>query len=553
MIKKIFFFLLIFFLCFNAFSKPINIETAKKIAINSYIYLTNGEKGATIKLSKTQQYNNVNTYYTFVFENNDWIIVSADDATEPIFAFSLESNYTENHSPQFVYWMHTEYDLLINYVYENNISNKKTRTVWDSILTNNFITQKSNNHVPPLISTRWGQNESNDDVCNAYNFYVSETNNDICCGVDSVCATGCIATAMAQIMRYWSYPNCPQFEWNNMPNKLLKGNNPNYAVERNAVAKLMRQCGLKTNMGYCMNGDCSSGANVIDAHNAFRNDFGYNNSNLIEKKDFTDKEWEQILRNELTNNRPIYYQGTGYNGGLITHAFVCDGFYRKFFGNYTYHFNMGWRGTSNGHYLINKNFGFKKDQMAIINIQPVYCNTSLIIYQAYKNFYFSPSIQNLFYNPEAGNIYSSPSPIIIENGDNVHYQAYNEIVLENFETEDGAEFIAEIIPCPANTCDFDNDEKSYNSNVNSNQNIFTEGETVLIYPNPSMGIYTLELDKNIILPAKIKITTILGKEIYYKEIVEPKNIIDISAHPSGIYFVSITSKTNTYSKKNIKN
>jgi hypothetical protein len=530
-----------------------SIETAKKIAINSYIHITNGKKEATIKLSKTQQYDNVNTYYTFVFENNDWIVVSANDATEPIFAFSLEGNYTENHSPQYIYWMHTEYDLLINHVYENNISNENTKTVWDSILTNNFITNKSNNHVPPLISTRWGQNESNDDICNAYNFFVSEKNNDICCGLDSVCPSGCIATAMAQIMRYWAFPNCPQFEWNNMPNELLNVNNPNYAVERNAVAKLIRQCGLKTDMIYCMNG-CSSGTTIIEAHNAFKNDFGYSNSNLIEKENFTDKDWEETLRNELTNNRPVYYQGTGFNGvELITHAFICDGFYRKIFGKYTYHFNFGWRGNDNAHYLINDKFGFKKDQMAITNIQPVYCNTSLIIYQAYKNINFPTIIQNVFYNPEAGNIYSSPNPILIEDGDKVHYKAYNEIVLENFETEDGAGFIAEIIPCSANNCDFDNDYKSYNAIVKNNQKIFTEDEIVLIYPNPSKGIYTLELDKNIILPAQIKITTILGKVIYYKETLDQKENIDISAYPSGIYFVSIASKTNTYTKKIIKN
>lgn len=513
---------LLFQLC--TLANPVDSTEAKQIAINFFQYKNPNKSWANIKQTISQHYKGVTTRYTFVFENNSFVVVSADNSTVPILAYSKEETYSaENKSPSFEYWMQTEYDEWVVYNRKNNIDNKNTISKWNEIKNNNFNQNKSTNSVSPLIKTKWGQSYPNDgyNLC-AYNYYVQSSN----CGCGH-CTAGCVATAMAQIMKYWQDAD-NDFDWCNMPNELFYDNNQNtnYIIERNAIAELIADCGDKAEMDYCSNGTCSSSATIGKAKQAFKNDYGYSND-MLHRYRWLTINWKKKMRKSLDKGQPILYGGNKPNGGS-GHAFVCDGYD----GDDYFHFNWGWSGYDDGYFYIKDNDGspvidYYKWQEAVFYLHPE--SSSITCIDCGK----SITISNVV---TANNPYSSDFPyiewsglphrynymfpfsiylhrplaseIITENGEtrlkyddisagtihldnvvipdkvDVHIKAYDEIILTNFETEDGAEFTAEIIPCP----NISGNKNGISKNENTRQ-LKTETNTEFkrqfeIYPNP---------------------------------------------------------------------
>ena len=175
--------------------------------------------------------------------------------------------------------------------------------------------------------------------------------------------TGCVATAMAQVMMYYKYPtelkaDIPayttttnnlkvnaisegeKYDWGNMlPTYPEEKYNPTQA---DAVAKLMFHCGAAVQMDY---GD-SSGALVRPEDMSTY--FGYDADLLQEvyRSVYTLAEWKKILDRELEAKRPILYGGVAsHENG---HQFVCDGSD----GEGLYHINWGWSGVSDGYFDI---------------------------------------------------------------------------------------------------------------------------------------------------------------------------------------------------------
>ena len=175
--------------------------------------------------------------------------------------------------------------------------------------------------------------------------------------------TGCVATAMAQVMMYYKYPNELQatipayttatnklkvnaisegekYDWANMLPTYTEGEYN--TTQANAVAKLMFHCGAAVQMDY---GD-SSGALVRPEDMSTY--FGYDADLLQEvyRSVYTLAEWKKILDRELEAKRPILYGGArSYERG---HQFVCDGSD----GEGLYHINWGWSGDSDGYFDI---------------------------------------------------------------------------------------------------------------------------------------------------------------------------------------------------------
>jgi radical SAM protein with 4Fe4S-binding SPASM domain len=223
---------------------------------------------------------NNNLMYEIVFQNGAAILLSGSKACLPLLGYYIKDNddngavfdTTNINVPCCLL------DFLFDYIHEielcfaqENIELHYEKQ-WDELQQSNF----SKRSVPatiivhPLLATQWGQLYANNydtfqqkGDCHAYNYYVNETSkkcND--CDNLNYCSAGCVAVAMAQIMNYWKYPvylpyRKEQYDWCNMPNK-LSSNSVNYEKERNAVARLIRSCGLETYMHYCSSG-CASG------------------------------------------------------------------------------------------------------------------------------------------------------------------------------------------------------------------------------------------------------------------------------------------------------
>lgn len=204
--------------------------------------------------------------------------------------------------------------------------------------------------VEPLVTTKWNQDAP-------FNNFAPEYTDD---NNTQRCATGCAATAMAQIMKFHNWPeqgvghysyehqsfgtissNFSEhvYDWTNMIDRYNNGEYSN--VQADAVALLMKDCGVSLNMNY----GPVSGASIYSYTPAFKNYFRYS-SRTVNRSGCETAEFTKIITDELQEGRPIIYCGTGEDGG---HAFVVDGYDT----NYFLHVNWGWGGYSDGYFDMN--------------------------------------------------------------------------------------------------------------------------------------------------------------------------------------------------------
>ena len=197
------------------------------------------------------------------------------------------------------------------------------------------------------------------------------------------CLTGCVATAMAQIMYKYKWPEkttqrIPEYtteklkiyvpsipettiDWANMLPAYNYGDSYN-TTQANAVANLMKLCGSSVEMDY---GPTESAASTWLAGESMKKYFGYDD--MLEKLysgNFTTEAWDQLIYDELAAGRPVLYSGQSGNGG---HAFVLDGYKDGYF-----HVNWGWGGAEAYVTMDGKGDwqGFTQDQFAEVNIRP---------------------------------------------------------------------------------------------------------------------------------------------------------------------------------------
>lgn len=230
----------------------------------------------------------------------------------------------------------------------------------------------------------------------------------------STTAVGCVATAYTQVMRYWQWPDRGvgthtytygydyednEGNWRVAYNTLTANFDKEYhwdlmparasiyasAEERNALSTLASDAGIAVDMMY---GD-ESGTHTPLVIRALRDHFRYKKDLYMPKRrDYTAQDWSDLLKVELSQGRPIVYEGGGF-GGL--HCFVCDGYDTRGF----FHFNWGWSGSGNGYFNLNylvpntsgigggAGGGYSQGQGAIIGIEPDREGTSTPVYNAW--------------------------------------------------------------------------------------------------------------------------------------------------------------------------
>ncbi len=353
---------------FSLFAAPVSIDQARDIAIKTYAHYASKAGTHNIENIITQSRNNSPTLYIFIFSEGGFVIVAADDVCTPILGYSTDSPLDPQNLPDNMQAWLNDYNDEIARLVSTNADNKQTRTEWNKIANNEFAQAKL--AVSPLLSTSWDQGCYYNGLCPT-----DAGAGFDCCGR---VYTGCVATAMSQIMKYWAYPTtgtgthtytdptygsqtanfgATTYNWISMPNNVSSANT--------AVATLMYHAGVSVNMTYGVSG---SGAYSWDVPNALINYFAYRNTAEIKfKSDFSNTNWINMLKAELDASRVVYYSG---DDGSAGHAFVCDGYNASS----QFHFNWGWSGSANGYFTIGSlnpsGYNFNLDNMAVVRIHP---------------------------------------------------------------------------------------------------------------------------------------------------------------------------------------
>lgn len=349
------------------YGNPVDVTTAKQIA--EHFYSANAGKNLPVSMSDVTSQTDFHEFY--IFRNTSgkgFVLVSADDCVWPILGYSLD-NDMELPLPDNVASYFEGYEQEIAYVKSQNFpQTREMQQMWASLM-NGTYRASGTTAVAPLLTTLWDQAP----------YY-----NALCPQDTDVVPAGCVATAMAQIMKYWNWPvtgkgshsythpvygvqsadfAATTYDWANMPDMLDSLSTPEQV---NAVATLMYHAGVALEMNYGIGG---SGAFSSDAESAFEDYFRYpTNLHSIDKNATPESSWINILKGELDNGRPMLESGRGFAGG---HAFVCDGYDY----NGLFHINWGWSGSGNGYFSHaylnpNPNLSFNTNQAIIVGIEP---------------------------------------------------------------------------------------------------------------------------------------------------------------------------------------
>ena len=379
-----------------SFAEHVSSVTAQKAAAT--FLNNNGAKSSQITdLSKAVGFPNL---YIFTTEQS-FVVMSADDCVQPVLGYSLTGSFAADDMPDNVRGWLQGYNEEIQFAMDNKMSaTAETAQLWKALVEGKDNVAKAATVVNPLIETKWNQNKYYNNLCPQ----VSD-------GPEGHAYTGCVATAMAQIMKYWEYPShgigSHSYTWNNQTLNANFGEttydwdnmvdyyyyyystgtgNPTWlgnptTEQIDAVATLMYHCGVSVEMSY--GGNSTGGSSAVTSHvvNALKTYFNYSPDMVYRTKSSYESSWIAMVKAELDANRPLQYRGRSSGGG---HSFICDGYNSN---NY-FHFNWGWSGAYDGYFsLDNLNTGannqsgqgngvYTDDQAAIFGIQPVQCLAS---------------------------------------------------------------------------------------------------------------------------------------------------------------------------------
>ena len=306
------------------------------------------KQGSKGEITLSQQ-----SYYVFPNANSKgFTIVSGDDRLPEIVGYSSQGSYDENNLPEgFVSFMKA-YQNLYNKVNLDDAEALKNLAEIKAWRNKKNASAASTSAVAPLLGNiEWDQTSPYNNMCPRYDSV-------------HVAATGCVATAMAQVMAYYKYPkqlkaDIPGYvnRWNGIPmeiptitreegvydwdNMLPKYNKEANATQqqKDAVAKLMYHCGAAVQMNYGPESAASVSASKLAKY------FGYDADLMMDlnRSTFSLDKWMQIIDTELAAGRPVLYSGQASDGG---HQFICDGKD----GEGLYHINWGWSGSQNGYF-----------------------------------------------------------------------------------------------------------------------------------------------------------------------------------------------------------
>lgn len=331
---------------------------------------TRGSADADVQLAYKATDGTNNLFYVYNNGNNDgFVIIGGDAVAHEILAYVPQGHFNYDSIPDNVKWWLGEYAKEISVVKKMQPQTRptsaprRTAQLGDTTSVEDLFTD-----IPDLITTKWDQWEPYNAAIPA----IHHTNGD-----SIISPTGCVPTAIAQIMNYWHWPTTgvgsysytldygkldewsagansgdydgllpatfsadfgsTTYDWANMLNEY---NDSSSQVPIDAVSTLMYHIGVA---GYTLYGPGGSGGGIDRTMEALKQHFGYSDRiTLLNRGDYLDDEWEEIIYSELLAGRPVYYES-------YLHAFIIHGYSANY---KMFSVNWGWGGFMDGYWKI---------------------------------------------------------------------------------------------------------------------------------------------------------------------------------------------------------
>ncbi len=351
--------LLLSVLALSAWAGPVSRRSARAVAEDFLaargVTMSSGAKAFAAPKADAATADTAATYYVFnVGADEGFVVVSGDDATEPVLGYSLSGTVTEDAMPDNMRWWLGEYDRQIRHLRATGAATAPaTRATGDRA------------RIAPMLTTKWNQTYPYNASCPKV-------------GLTHESVTGCVATAMAQMIYHqyqrhpakmvaattaeipgytcktkWNgyetkvaaVPEGSKIDWENMP---LSYDGTATDAQKKAVADLMLYCGAAVRMDYGPASNGGSGAVMFNIPWALRKYFGFDASVMAISRDdgYYTEQWNDIVYEELAAGRTVCYSGqTSSSGG---HAFVIEGYDANNF----FYVNWGWGGIGDGAFLL---------------------------------------------------------------------------------------------------------------------------------------------------------------------------------------------------------
>ncbi len=314
----------------------------------------------------------------YVFDNTGgpgFVIVAGDDVAMPVLGYSFEDEFSKDNLP-------VNLKAWLEYMRDEIDEARRRGGKAEAVVTQAWSNIKASTPVVQLETAQWNQTSPYNLLCPTINGQPTYT--------------GCMATALAIVMRYHQWPEkgigilpgyqtetsniyVPDlplehaYDWSNM---LLEYPSSGYSQpEATAAATLMYDCSVMLQADFCPVGGYGTGAYINNIPSHLITYMGYDkNIRIIVRDNYNTSEWKTLMHGELDNNRPVFYAGFGSSS--MGHAFILDGYTDQEY----YHVNWGWGGNCNGYFLLTalaperQGAGGSEDnysevQLAVIGIQ----------------------------------------------------------------------------------------------------------------------------------------------------------------------------------------
>lgn len=416
--KKSFFILTALTLILSAnvsVARNVSVDEAKTAAMNFMNAAGSGMKAELSEINLIHQINNpelnIPACYFFNVSDWGWVIVSASTTMDPIIGYNDRGrNLNIEKAPaNMMWWVENFVGLISAKQVEDAATPLKDDEGWAELLDGSIEQNNGTKAQHVLSYDEWDQG-NNDGT--TYNMFCPTYN-----GVYTV--TGCVATALAQILHYYQYPvtgrdrrsyywcnedlnmqspgvalslkfDTMHFDYSIMPNTIV---NTTPIASRREISRLCYAIGVAMRMNYGTSASGGSGAHSSDVPGTMFAYFKYNQCNQIIRATVGDNSFMSQIRNELKLNRLVYMSGASQNhvGNDDRHAWVCSG-YKDSTGTTTfkqYYMNWGWGGSGNGWFNLYDNtangmripgqgYTFTNEQSAMIGLIPPHPDSSSV-------------------------------------------------------------------------------------------------------------------------------------------------------------------------------